>query len=61
MEGCKKKLLLSDFACRCGSIFCALHRISEAHACTFDYRQDNRNNLLKTMSAPIVAKKIDTI
>jgi predicted nucleic acid binding AN1-type Zn finger protein len=61
LDGCKKKLLLSDFACRCGGTFCSLHRISESHACRFDYRQDNRNNLLKTMSTAIVGKKIDTI
>jgi hypothetical protein len=35
---CKRKLLLSDFACKCGIRFCGTHRIPEGHACRFNFR-----------------------
>ena len=58
---CKKKLMLTDSACRCGKIHCPLHRHSETHACTFDYRQLSRENLLKTMSTAVVGEKLQMI
>ena len=59
-DGCKKKLGLTDMACRCESTFCGVHRHSEDHGCTFDYKKENEKQLLKTMST-VVAKKIDVI
>ena len=59
--GCKKKLLLSDFPCRCGEFHCSSHRASEAHSCTYDYKKDNKEFLLKTMSTAVIGKKIDMI
>ena len=44
---CKKKLLLSDFACRCGNFYCLNHRLSEQHVCTYDYAGKHKNELLK--------------
>lgn len=35
---CKKRLLLTDVACRCGYKFCAAHRHAEEHDCMFDYK-----------------------
>lgn len=35
--GCKKKLSLSDFDCRCGMRFCGIHRAPETHACNFNF------------------------
>ncbi|KAH7442208.1 hypothetical protein KP509_03G076800 [Ceratopteris richardii] len=29
---------LTGFKCRCGNIFCSVHRYSEEHNCTFDYK-----------------------
>ena len=60
-EGCKKKLGLTDFACRCGLIHCSQHRASEAHNCSYDYKAQHKEELLKTMSTAIVAKKLDII
>jgi predicted nucleic acid binding AN1-type Zn finger protein len=42
---CKKKLLLSDTECKCSMRFCSAHRMSELHACTFDYKAENQKNL----------------
>ena len=60
-EGCKKKITLTDFACRCGETHCSMHRAAEVHNCTYDYKKDHRNILLKTMEVAIVANKVDKI
>jgi hypothetical protein len=60
-NGCKKKLSLTDFPCKCGETHCSLHRASEVHNCTYDYKEEHKNILLKTMDVAIVANKIDKI
>lgn len=60
-DGCKKKLMLSDFPCKCGKKHCATHRAPEVHACTFDFKASHRDILLQTMSTPVIAKKIDVL
>jgi hypothetical protein len=35
-EGCKKKLAITDFDCRCKKRFCGIHRCSASHNCTYD-------------------------
>uniref|UniRef100_A0A5S6Q9A2 AN1-type domain-containing protein n=1 Tax=Trichuris muris TaxID=70415 RepID=A0A5S6Q9A2_TRIMR len=35
---CRKRVGLTGMECRCGGIFCALHRYSDTHECNFDYR-----------------------
>ena len=37
-SGCKRKVGLTGFRCRCGSLFCAEHRYSDRHDCAFDYK-----------------------
>lgn len=61
MDGCKRKLDLVIFACRCGHYYCNCHRYSDDHACTYDYKQDQKQNLLKLMSTPIVGMKLEVI
>ena len=61
MEGCKKKLMLSDFPCKCGKKHCATHRAPEIHACSYDFKQSQREILLKTMSTAVIAKKVDVL
>jgi len=60
-DGCKKKLALSDFPCKCGKIHCASHRPAELHQCTFDFKQNHKMNLLQHMSTAVTASKIDVI
>ena len=60
-DGCKCKLKLTDYACRCGKYYCADHRLGETHSCTFDYRAFSKEILLKTMSTPIVKEKVAII
>lgn len=44
---CKKKIGLTGFECRCGKLFCSLHRYADAHNCTFDYKEDGREKIRK--------------
>ncbi len=60
-EGCRMKLTLVDFACRCGKTHCPGHRLAEAHNCTYDYKADHKAQLLKYMSTPVVGKKVDVL
>lgn len=57
---CQKRVGLTGFNCRCGGLFCALHRYSDKHDCHFDYKGHERAVLMK--NNPIVqAPKIDKI
>ncbi len=60
-EGCRRKLGLVPFQCRCGMNFCAMHRQAEDHNCTFDYRNEAKKELLKFMSSPIITAKVGVI
>jgi len=33
LDGCNTKLKMSDWACKCGLVFCSKHRIKEKHDC----------------------------
>jgi predicted nucleic acid binding AN1-type Zn finger protein len=60
-EGCGKKLALTSVQCRCEKKFCIAHRYPEEHACTYDFREDGKKELLKVMSTAVVAKKVEVI
>jgi hypothetical protein len=62
-EGCKKKLDLvaQGLTCKCQKAFCGVHRGMEDHGCTVDTQPAARAELLKYMSSPVVAKKIEVI
>ena len=42
---CNKRVGLTGFHCRCGGLFCALHRADTAHNCTFDFATEANANL----------------
>lgn len=44
---CKKKIGLTGFECRCGGLFCSMHRYADVHSCTFDYKVDGREKIRK--------------
>lgn len=57
---CRKRVGLTGFNCRCGSLFCAVHRYSDKHNCTFDYQTVGREAIAK--ANPVVkAEKLDKI
>ena len=55
---CRKKLTLTDLACRCKARFCSAHRAPEEHACTHDFKAD-ANAILKQQLERVVADKVD--
>ena len=60
-SGCKVKLSIAAYSCKCSGKFCPSHRPSDVHSCTYDYKNENEKNLLKYMSSPVISKKIDII
>ncbi|KZV47241.1 hypothetical protein F511_07664 [Dorcoceras hygrometricum] len=57
---CKKRVGLTGFNCRCGSIFCSIHRHSDKHECNFDYRSAGQEAIAKA-NPVIKAEKLDKI
>lgn len=57
---CRKRLNITNvYTCRCEKHFCATHRYSELHNCTFDYKTDGRKILEQTnplVTAPKLPK-----
>ncbi|XP_069029035.1 AN1-type zinc finger protein 6 [Embiotoca jacksoni] len=57
---CRKKVGLTGFDCRCGNVFCSVHRYSDVHSCTFDYKADAAEKIRKANPA-CVGEKIQKI
>ncbi|XP_076143479.1 AN1-type zinc finger protein 6 isoform X1 [Alosa pseudoharengus] len=57
---CRKKVGLTGFDCRCGNVFCGIHRYSDIHNCTFDYKADAAEKIRKE-NPVIVGEKIQKI
>lgn len=58
--GCKKKVGLTGFECRCGFVFCGTHRYADQHACTFDFRTYDRDILTK-QNQRVAGEKVEKI
>jgi hypothetical protein len=52
--------LCLGFDCRCGGLFCSLHRYSDKHACSFDYRELGAAEIRKS-NPVVVADKVSKI
>lgn len=57
---CNRKLGLIPFTCKCGNNYCARHRHSFDHNCTFDYIGEAREKIRKE-NPPVVGTKINKI
>ncbi|KAJ4826008.1 hypothetical protein Tsubulata_027601 [Turnera subulata] len=44
---CNKKVGLTGFECKCGSMFCGAHRYPENHKCSFDFKGAGREAIAK--------------
>ena len=53
-------LLLLGFECRCGNLYCSLHRYADKHDCSFDYKKLGREEIQKR-NPKVVANKIERI
>ncbi|XP_031496479.1 zinc finger A20 and AN1 domain-containing stress-associated protein 4 [Nymphaea colorata] len=59
-SSCNKRVGLMGFKCRCGSTFCASHRLPEKHVCSFDFKAAGREAIAR--SNPVVkAEKLEKI
>merc|ERR1712071_228732 len=56
MGKCKKKIGLTGFECRCGGLFCSIHRYANEHSCTFDYLAEGKKQLTKELPKSEVEK-----
>lgn len=54
---CKKKLNLTDWACKCNKKFCSVHKPINKHDCSFDWKMQQFNFLKENLDK---AKSIDT-
>ncbi|GAA6104412.1 AN1-type zinc finger protein 6 [Tachysurus ichikawai] len=57
---CRKKLGLTGFDCRCGNVFCSVHRYTDVHNCAFDYKADGAEKIRKE-NPVIVCEKVTKI
>ncbi|KAI4340548.1 hypothetical protein MLD38_025373 [Melastoma candidum] len=57
---CKKRVGLTGFNCRCGNLYCGMHRYSDKHNCPYDYRTAARDAIAKA-NPVIKAEKLDKI
>lgn len=57
---CRRRVGLTGFKCRCGSVFCGTHRYPEQHACSFDFKEMGKELIAK--ANPVVkAEKLQKI
>ena len=57
---CRAKVGLTSFACRCGGVYCPLHRYSDKHPCGFDYNALGRQEIAR--NNPVIrAPKLNRI
>ncbi|NXE16202.1 ZFAN5 protein, partial [Lophotis ruficrista] len=57
---CRKKIGLTGFDCRCGNLFCAIHRYSDMHACPYDYKAEAAEKIRKE-NPVVIAEKIQKL
>ncbi|KAB2626740.1 zinc finger A20 and AN1 domain-containing stress-associated protein 9-like [Pyrus ussuriensis x Pyrus communis] len=46
-QSCSRKVGVLGFQCRCGGVFCGMHRYPEEHSCDVDLKQAGRDILAK--------------
>jgi hypothetical protein len=56
-EGCKKKLKLTTFACKCSFKYCDKHRIPEDHNCSYNYK-NMYSKQLESINTPVIGDKL---
>lgn len=57
-SGCRRKVGLTGFRCRCGELFCADHRYSDRHDCNYDYKTTGREAIARDNPVVKAAKMI---
>ena len=60
VKGCKKKITLLSFTCKCEKVFCTEHRMPEEHQCTFDW-QEHGKSIIAAKNPLVINSKITEI
>ncbi|TEA31543.1 hypothetical protein DBR06_SOUSAS9110069, partial [Sousa chinensis] len=53
---CRKKVGLTGFECRCGNVYCGVHRYSDVHNCSYNYKADAEK--IRKENPVVVGEKI---
>jgi len=57
-SGCRRKVGLTGFRCRCGDLFCSEHRYSDRHDCSYDYKAAGREAIARENPVVKAAKMV---
>ncbi|KAL3516496.1 hypothetical protein ACH5RR_023398 [Cinchona calisaya] len=57
-SGCRRKVGLTGFRCRCGELFCSEHRYSDRHDCSYDYKSAGRDAIARENPVVKAAKMV---
>ena len=57
---CNKKIGLIIFECKCNGKYCSLHKYPEMHECSYDYKSEGIDELIKN-NPKIIPNKITVI
>ncbi|KAL7126865.1 hypothetical protein ABFS83_14G215000 [Erythranthe nasuta] len=57
-SGCRKRIGLTGFQCRCGDTFCSEHRYSDRHDCSYDYKAAGREAIARENPVVRAAKLV---
>lgn len=52
--------ILPGFECRCGGLFCAVHRYSDKHDCKFNYKEMGAQEIRRN-NPVVVGEKVQKI
>lgn len=51
---------IDRFECRCGNVYCGMHRYSDVHSCSYNYKADAAEKIRKE-NPVVVGEKIQKI
>tara|TARA_B100001094_G_C17697774_1_gene561208 strand:+ start:127 stop:384 length:258 start_codon:yes stop_codon:yes gene_type:complete len=57
---CRKKIKITDYTCKCGNVYCKIHKLPEDHECNYDYREIGLKNK-KIEEMKCVSNKVQKI
>lgn len=60
-DACRKRVgPAGGYSCRCGGVFCSLHRYSDGHNCSYDYRKAGQEDIRRS-NPQVVCSKLPKI
>jgi len=50
---CNKKIGLTGIKCKCNLYFCSKHRYAEEHNCSYDYKDEGKKRLKRSLCVDV--------